>query len=184
MKKCPICQQPFTDVNLFMSHLSNCSITSDEEESDLREDDHNEDLDIVDRQMQRFRTKNNFKFSSLPFHFIKTDLVIFRKSIAPGTSKPGSNGKKKKKKSRSFPLTALSCGICGQTFKFETHYEPHVQAHEEKLKLDVEVNCPVCSEVLPTKRHLNPHFKKIHPNDGGCCVECLQVANRLKFIVK
>jgi hypothetical protein len=30
-------------------------------------------------------------------------------------------------------------GFEPQTFKFETHYEPHVKAHEEKLDLDVEV---------------------------------------------
>ena len=52
---------------------------------------------------------------------------------------PSSLKKKKKKKKRSFPLTALSCGICGQTFKFETHYEPHIKAHEEKLDLNVQV---------------------------------------------
>jgi len=99
-----------------------------------------------------------------------------RKKSSSGLS-AADKKKKKKKKKRSFPLTALSCGICGQTFKFETHYEPHVKAHEEKLNLDVEVACPLCNETLATKRHLNPHFKKNHPNDGGCCVECLQVDN-------
>ncbi len=107
---------------------------------------------------------------------------IPRKKSSSGLS-AAEKKKKKKKKKRSFPLTALSCGICGQTFKFETHYEPHVKAHEEKLNLDVEVACPLCNETLASKRHLNPHFKKNHPNDGGCCVECLQVNASFIFLL-
>jgi hypothetical protein len=34
IKKCPICQEPFADVNLFMSHLSKCNVSSEEEEDD------------------------------------------------------------------------------------------------------------------------------------------------------
>jgi hypothetical protein len=39
IKKCPICQEPFTDVNLFMTHLSKCNISSDEEEEEENKDE-------------------------------------------------------------------------------------------------------------------------------------------------
>ena len=44
MKKCPICQEPFGDVNLFMTHLSKCNISSEEEEDD---EDNKDDDDVV-----------------------------------------------------------------------------------------------------------------------------------------
>ena len=34
VKKCPICQEPFADVNVFMTHLSKCNVSSDEEEEE------------------------------------------------------------------------------------------------------------------------------------------------------
>ena len=44
VKKCPICQEPFGDVNLFMTHLSKCNISSEEEEDD---EDNKDDDDVV-----------------------------------------------------------------------------------------------------------------------------------------
>ena len=34
VKKCPICQEPFADVNVFMTNLSKCNVSSDEEEEE------------------------------------------------------------------------------------------------------------------------------------------------------
>lgn len=147
-KKCSICQELFTDVNVFISHLIKCKVNAEDESDD--EEDEPVDGDNDDGK------EDELDENGIP----KQKLL---------------KKKKKKKKKRYFPLTALSCCICGQSFKLETHYEMHVKAHEDKLKLDDPVVCPVCNENLTSKRHLNPHFKMAHPKDGACCVECLEI---------
>ena len=61
-----------------------------------------------------------------------------------------------------------------------------MKAHEAKIDINAAMICPICSIEVESRKALNPHIKLLHPEKGGCCIECqefMPVSKKSKNLV-
>ena len=107
--------------------------------------------------------------------------------MKPIVRRAEGNKEKEERKSKTIkkPVTASTtkgemqhCAICYFKHDRANIFAKHMEIHEGRFNLNVPVNCPVCSVLLPTKHELNPHYAAHHDTENGVCIECGLVTER------
>ena len=145
-KNCPICDQPFSEINEFMEHLTKCDYASDNSG-----DENGDTKDGIVPELDEETGEPKPKRKRRP--------------------RPKKEVKKKVKKE----VIKTECCIClGIVKGDENAYPNHMKGHEEKVDLSLAVQCPECDGIVPSRKECNAHIKEAHPERGSICIECLE----------
>lgn len=66
------------------------------------------------------------------------------------------------------------CDICLHLWINKASFYLDQALHRKCLDLNVNVNCPLCNDLLP-KNKVTGHFSEVHGSENTCCCECLEI---------
>ena len=166
-KKCPICNEPFKDVNLFMTHLSRCNVESSGEEEEVEEVEEKDKDGNVEKKLVKKKKKKRFRYAMEPV----SDEVRCR--ICCGYFKVDSFKVHMKGHEKKYNLGAtVACPIC-----MEQMCKRQLNPHFEINHTDQGGCCIECQAILP-QEEIKAHLAKEHgPNnpkntEGQLCPMC------------